>query len=152
MNFLMFKLVLEKAEEPEIKLPTSTGSWKKQESSRKASTSALSPGRRVCHPERPRCLLGQAGANLSGDLGHVGPPGQLRLEDRHHLAYVGRAGRTRSGHRLMDGRGDLRRREPRGQVGAQDLDFEAFPRRQFHPAGGFKLAGRVLALRSEERR
>src|SRR5574337_354900 len=31
----MFKLALEKAEEPEIKLPTSTGSWKKQESSRK---------------------------------------------------------------------------------------------------------------------
>ena len=31
----MFKLVLEKAEEPEIKLPTSTGSSKKQESSRK---------------------------------------------------------------------------------------------------------------------
>ena len=38
---LMFKLVLEKAEEPEIKLPTSAGSWKKQESSRKASISAL---------------------------------------------------------------------------------------------------------------
>ena len=37
----MFKLVLEKAEEPEIKLPTSTGSWKKQESPRKTSTSAL---------------------------------------------------------------------------------------------------------------
>ena len=32
----MFKLVLEKAEEPEIKLPTSAGSWKKQESSRKS--------------------------------------------------------------------------------------------------------------------
>ena len=31
----MFKLVLEKAEEPEIKLPTSAGSWKKQGSSRK---------------------------------------------------------------------------------------------------------------------
>ena len=31
----MFKLVLEKAEEPEIKLPTSAGSWKKQVSSRK---------------------------------------------------------------------------------------------------------------------
>ena len=31
----MFKLVLEKAEEPEIKLPTSAGSWKKQESSKK---------------------------------------------------------------------------------------------------------------------
>ena len=37
----MFKLVLEKAEEPEIKLPTSTGSWKKQENSRKTSISAL---------------------------------------------------------------------------------------------------------------
>ena len=37
----MFKLVLEKAEEPEIKLPTSTGSSKKQESARKASISAL---------------------------------------------------------------------------------------------------------------
>ena len=33
----MFKLVLEKAEEPEIKLPTSSGSSKKQESSRKTS-------------------------------------------------------------------------------------------------------------------
>ena len=41
MNLLMFKLVLEKAEEPEIKLPTSTGSSKKQESSRKMSISAL---------------------------------------------------------------------------------------------------------------
>ena len=36
----MFKLVLEKAEEPEIKLPISAGSWKKQERCRKTSTSA----------------------------------------------------------------------------------------------------------------
>ena len=42
VNFLMFKLVLEKAEEPEIKLPTSAQSSKKQESSRKTSISALS--------------------------------------------------------------------------------------------------------------
>ena len=35
MNFQMFKLVLEKAEKPEIKLPTSAGSLKKQGSSRK---------------------------------------------------------------------------------------------------------------------
>ena len=35
MKFQMFKLVLEKTEEPEIKLSPSTGSWKKQESSRK---------------------------------------------------------------------------------------------------------------------
>ena len=37
----MFKLVLEKSEEREVKLPTSAGSWKKQESSRKTSISAL---------------------------------------------------------------------------------------------------------------
>ena len=45
MNFQIFKLdsekLLEKAEEPEIKLPTSVGSSKKQESSRKTSTSVL---------------------------------------------------------------------------------------------------------------
>ena len=41
MNFQMFKLDFEKAEEPEIKLPTSSGSLKKQESSRKTSISAL---------------------------------------------------------------------------------------------------------------
>ena len=41
VNFQMFKLILEKAEEPEIKLPTSAGSWKKQENPRKTSTSAL---------------------------------------------------------------------------------------------------------------
>ena len=40
-SFLMFKLDLEKAEEPEIKLPTLVGSEKKQDSSRKTSTSAL---------------------------------------------------------------------------------------------------------------
>ena len=37
----MFKLVLENAEEPEIKLPASTGLLKKQDSSRKTSISAL---------------------------------------------------------------------------------------------------------------
>ena len=41
MNFQIFKLVLEKAEELEIKLPTSSGSSKKQKSSRKTSISAL---------------------------------------------------------------------------------------------------------------
>ena len=40
-NFQMFKLDLEKGEEPETKLPTFAGSWKKQESSRKTSISAL---------------------------------------------------------------------------------------------------------------
>ena len=41
MNFQMFKLVSEKAEVPEIKLPTTVGSWKKEQSSRKTSISAL---------------------------------------------------------------------------------------------------------------
>ena len=41
MNFQMFKLVFEKVEEPEIKLSTSVGSSKRQESSRKTSISAL---------------------------------------------------------------------------------------------------------------
>ena len=41
MSFQLFKLDLEKAEEPEIKLPTLVGSSKKQESSRETSTSAL---------------------------------------------------------------------------------------------------------------
>ena len=40
-NFQMYKLNLEKAKEPEIKLPTFVGPQKKQESSRKTSTSAL---------------------------------------------------------------------------------------------------------------
>ena len=40
-NFQMVKLDLEKSEEPEIKLPTSIGSHKKQESSKKTSTPAL---------------------------------------------------------------------------------------------------------------
>ena len=41
VNFQMFQLDLEKAEEPEIKLPTSAGSSKKQDSSKKTSISAL---------------------------------------------------------------------------------------------------------------
>ena len=41
MKFQMFRLKLEKTEEPEIKLPTSVGSLKKQESSRKTSSSVL---------------------------------------------------------------------------------------------------------------
>ena len=40
-NSQMFKLNLEKAEEPEVKLSTSAGSLKKRDSSRKTSTSAL---------------------------------------------------------------------------------------------------------------
>ena len=54
MNFQMFKLDVEKAEEPEIKLPISIGSSKKQESSRKTSTSALltSPKPLLCGAQK----------------------------------------------------------------------------------------------------
>ena len=41
MNFQRFKLDLDKAKEPEIKLPTSAGSSRKQESSNKTSTSLI---------------------------------------------------------------------------------------------------------------
>ena len=46
----MFKLDSEKTEEPEIKLPTSAGSWKSQESSRKTSISALLTMPKPCEP------------------------------------------------------------------------------------------------------
>ena len=54
MNFQMLKLDLEKAEEPEIKLPTSAGSSKKQESSRRTSTSVLLtiPKLWLCGPQQ----------------------------------------------------------------------------------------------------
>ena len=67
MNFQMFKLVLEKAEEPEIKLPTSAGSLKKQESSRKTSTSA------GLRQSLWWCGSQQTVANSSRD-GHTRPP------------------------------------------------------------------------------
>ena len=54
MNFQMFKLDLEKAEEPEIKFPTSTGLSKRQESSRKISSSAywLCQSLWLCGPQQ----------------------------------------------------------------------------------------------------
>ena len=72
MNFQMFKLDLEKAEEPEIKLPTSTGSSKKQESSRKTSTVALST------MPKPLCGSQQTVENSERD-GNIRPP-DLPLE------------------------------------------------------------------------
>ena len=63
----MFKLDLEKAEEPEIKLPTSIGSLKKQESFRKASISAL------LTMAKPLCGSRQTVENSSRD-GNTRPP------------------------------------------------------------------------------
>ena len=61
MNFQMFKVGLEKAEEPEIKLPTSAGSSKKQQSSRKTAISAL-----LTMP-KPLCGSQQIGENSYRD-------------------------------------------------------------------------------------
>ena len=68
----MFKLDLEKAEEPEIKLPTSAGSSKKQQTSRKTSTSAF-----LTVPE-PLCGSQQTVENSERD-GNTRPP-DLPLE------------------------------------------------------------------------
>ena len=68
----MFKLVLDRAEEVEIKLPTSAGSSKKQESSRKPSTSAL-----LTMP-KPLCGSQQTVENSERD-GNARPP-DLPLE------------------------------------------------------------------------
>ena len=78
MNFQMFKLVLEKAEEPEIKWPTSAGSSNKQESSRKASISAL-----LTMP-KPLCGSQQTVENSSGD-------GNTRAADLPSEKSVGRS-------------------------------------------------------------
>ena len=48
----MFKLVLEKAEEPEIKLPTSAGSSKKQESSQKSTSALLTTLKPLCQSQQ----------------------------------------------------------------------------------------------------
>ena len=61
MNFQMFKLDLKKAEEPDMKLPTSMGSSKKQEISRKTSISAL-----LTTP-KPLCGLQQTVGNSERD-------------------------------------------------------------------------------------
>ena len=69
----MFKLVLEKAEEPEVKLPISAGSSKKQESSRKTPISAL-----LTMPKPSTVWIPYTVENSEGD-GNTRPP-DLSLE------------------------------------------------------------------------
>ena len=61
MNFQMFKLDLEKAEEPEIKLPTSVGSLKKQDNSRKTSTALLTVPNPLCRSHKLWKILQEMG-------------------------------------------------------------------------------------------
>ena len=87
----MFKMDLEKAEEPESKLPASTGSLKKQESSRKISTSALLT--------MPKLLTVWITTNCGKFL-------EIRIPD--HLTcllrnlYAGQIATVRTGHGTMD--------------------------------------------------
>ena len=88
----MFKLDLEKAEEPEIKLPTSAGSSKKQESSRKTSTSALLT--------MPRSLTVWITTKLWKILQEMGIADQLICLLRN--LYTGQEATVRAGHGTTD--------------------------------------------------
>ena len=91
MNFQMFKLDLEKAEESEIKLPTSVGSSKKQDSSRKTSTSAL-----LTMPKTD-CVDHN---KLWKILQEMGIPGHLTCLLRN--LYAGQEATVRTGHGTTD--------------------------------------------------
>ena len=89
INFQMFKVDLEKAEEPEIKLPTSAGSWKKQESSRKTFTFAI-------FRPKPLCGSQQTAENSPRD----GIPDHLICLQRN--LHAGKEATVRSGHGVTD--------------------------------------------------
>ena len=88
----MFKLILEKAEEPEIKLPTSAGSSKKEESSRKTSTSA--------ELTIPKPLTVWITKNC-GKFLETGIPDRLTSLLRH--LCTGQEATVRTGHGTADG-------------------------------------------------
>ena len=87
----MFKLVLEKTEEPEIKLPTSAGSSKMQESSRKTSTSVLLT--------MPKPLTVRITINWK-ILKEIGIPDHLICLLRN--LYAGQEATVRTGHGTTD--------------------------------------------------
>ena len=92
VNFQMFKLVFEKAEEPEVKLPTSSGSWKKQESSRKTSISALLT--------MPKPLTVWITINCGKFWKRMGIPDHLTCLLRNR--YAGQEATVRIGHETTD--------------------------------------------------
>ena len=92
MNFQMFKLVLEKAEEPKIKLPTSAGPSKKQDRSRKTSTSAL-----LTMPKPFNCVNDN---KLWKILQEMGMPDHLTCLLRN--LYAGQEATVRTGHGTTD--------------------------------------------------
>ena len=91
MNFQMFKLDLEKAEEPEIKLPTYVRSQKKQEKSSKTPTSALLT--------MPKPLTGWITTNWK-IVQETGVPDHLNCRLRN--LYAGQEATVRTGHGTTD--------------------------------------------------
>ena len=92
MNFLMFKLVLEKAEEPEIKLPTSAGSSKKQESSRNTIY--------FCFIDYAKAFVCVDHNKLWKILREIGIPDHLTCLLRN--LYAGQEATVRTGHGTTD--------------------------------------------------
>ena len=90
----MFKLVLEKAEEPEIKLPTSAGSWKKQESSRKTSIIYF------CFIDYAKAFDCVDHSKLWKILKEMGIPDHLTCLLRN--LYAGQESTVRTGHGTTD--------------------------------------------------
>ena len=88
----MFKLVLEKAEEPETKLPTSGGSWKQQESSRKTSI--------FCFIDYAKAFDCVDHNKLWKILKEMGIPEHLTCFLRN--LYVGQEAAVRTGHGTTD--------------------------------------------------
>ena len=87
----MFKLVLEKAQKPEIKLPTSTGSWKKQDSSRKTY---------ICFIDYAKGFNSVDGNKLWKILREMGIPDHLTCLLRN--LYAGQEATVRTGHGTTD--------------------------------------------------
>ena len=92
MNFQLFQLVLEKAEEPEIKWPTSAGSWKKQESSRKNIY--------FCFIDYAKAFDGVDYKKLWKILKERGIPDHLKCLLRN--LYAGQEATVRTGHGTKD--------------------------------------------------
>ena len=88
----MYKLDLEKAEEPEIKLPTSAGSLKKQERSRKTSASALLT--------MPKPLTVWTTTNCGEFFKRLGIPDHMTCLLRN--LYAAQEVTVRTGHRITD--------------------------------------------------
>ena len=134
----MFKLVLEKAEEPEIKLPTSAGSWKKQGSSRKNIY--------FCFTDYAKVFDCMDHNKLWKILQEMGIPDHLTCLFRN--LYAGQEATVRTGHGTTDwfqiGKGD--RQGCILSPGLLDLYAEYIMRnaRLEEAQAGIKIAGRNI--------